>query len=64
MNTKLHSTSSVAVRHHLAGMELLLLPATRSRFAALIVAVVGNMSSWISGNLFRATELLRAVQEN
>jgi hypothetical protein len=41
-------------------MELLL----SSRFAALIVAVVGNMNSWISGIFLRVTELLRTVQEN
>jgi hypothetical protein len=38
----------VSVRHHLAGREMLL----SSRFAALIVAIFGNMSSWISGNFF------------
>jgi hypothetical protein len=35
-----------------------------SRFAALVVAIVGNTSSWISGNFLRVIELLRAVQKN
>jgi hypothetical protein len=39
----------VAVRHHLAGMELLL--SLRYMVAAL-VAIVGNRSSWISGIFF------------
>jgi hypothetical protein len=43
---------SVAIRHHLAVWSCCCPPATWSRFAALVVAIVGNISSWISGNFY------------